>query len=280
MQINYTQHVAFIAHRHCLTQLVDRVVALVHAIALRLFQWMEQIKECLLGSSSYVQIIQGSQDGCYGGCNLDRVKEVFARLIANRAYGVTFDERHLSPQLSGGACSSMALEFIDQYLNQQVRIAANPVSELQSLGAAFRTCSDELRIRQAAFNAICSHPHEVSLDFKRDKVAALLGFHQRQIVYSSDEVVLSDANDRVGQIFRNLPRGVFVIRAIDPCVNHKGEFHGHSMALINESWGKFLYDPNFGLYQLKGDGIQAIQKWLSRVNSFFHIPNVRFYQVT
>ena len=102
---------------NCFSQIYRRLTAVIEAVVSSIFLLIASVREKLWGShADYTVISQGSQWGCNGFCPMDRIKQVCARLNANRVPGVFFNEANISQQVVGGACSSMALEFIHDRL--------------------------------------------------------------------------------------------------------------------------------------------------------------------
>ncbi len=259
-----------------------------------------QIKECVKGfiqmletwsSRIYCQIAlifyhaitlrEGSQNYCLGPIESHRVQQICNQLNTDRIQGVFFNTVTAERNMRGGTCSAMTLDYIDQYL----RLKAHGKTSFESLikiTPRYRTSSQEFMNHQAAFNTISKHPQEISSDFKRDKIAAMLKLFQRRVGVCSEEIRM-DAPDARDKILRNmavLPKGVFVVRALAYEQNAREEREGHSMAFINEEDGLFLYDPNHGTTQLKpGHSAEQVHLMLKDVHEAFEVPSVRMYQV-
>ncbi len=228
-----------------------------------------------------ITIRVGSQNYCLGPIESHRVQQICTQLNADRIQGVFFNTVSAEPNMCGGTCSAMTLDYIDQYL----RLKAHGKTSFESLikiSPRYRTSSQEFMNHQAAFNTISKHPQENSSDFKRDKIAAMLKLFQRRVGVCSEEIQMDapDAGDKILKNIDVLPKGVFVVRALAYEQNVREEREGHSIAFINEEDGLFLYDPNHGTTQLKaGYSAERVHLMLKDVHEAFAVPSVRMYQV-
>jgi hypothetical protein len=234
-------------------------------------------------------ICPGNQVFCSGWVPVKEVKAICQKLNESRPVGVQFDENSITDQLVGGTCSAMSLDFIHHYLNLKGNRQAETEEELftRVLVTSRRYeygSSPEFRVQQAAFNAIqkVAVERDSQPDFTQAKMASLMAFHHRKIVYASEMIDFEQkqAVEKTKDVWAALPQGIFIVRAIRPKANHKEEKHGHTMVLVNESQGKFFYDPNHGTRHLRSNQAAVdLYEALKRSNTVWDVPEHRFYQV-
>lgn len=243
---------------------------------------------CALGyvkQVDFIQLWRGCQADAGGIVAYNQVKRVCHILNGSRAIGVKFDPGLIPENLTGGTCSAMSFDYIDNYLKQNEGIGDDTTRRLEvikNMRLRYAVSSTEFRINQTAFNTICKFSQEHSEDFKKDKMASMLNFYDRKIVHASREVSLlsRNAQKKICSILDNLSYGVFAVRALLTADNAKEEERGHTMVLIKEKDGCFFYDANVGVLQLvKGSEAKVLHNCLQAACCTFNIPNARFYQV-
>ena len=127
-----------------------------------------------------ITVREGSQRGCIGPVAWGQVQQICNQLNAQRIQGVFFNAMAVEPNIHGGTCSAMTLDYIDQYLKLKAQ-GKTSFEALIKISPRYRTSSQEFMNHQAAFNTISKQPQENSPDFKRDKIAAMLKLFQRKV---------------------------------------------------------------------------------------------------
>ncbi len=238
--------------------------------------------------SKATQVFFGTQTGCNGKVTIDKVKQIFQKLLERKETGVTFNKNNIADSIEGGTCSAMSLEFIDSYFKAKGIAKLSQASDpalyagcIRSIGKQYRVSSEEMRNRQAAFNTIEEDKQTNSLDFKRAKIQSLANFHQFKIDFASDEIdLLTPAADQEIKKMDNLPLGVYLLRILQPADNEKKEEKGHSLVYIKEKSVGFFYDPNLGTQQLvEGNHTSTLNEEMKFSLQQFQINLARFYRL-
>jgi hypothetical protein len=223
--------------------------------------------------SQYLWI--GNQLGCRAPINRDMVNTIIENLRKTKEEGIEFNEC-LTNEISGGTCSAMALEFIDQFLKKKKASPNLDEATIIKSFTDFKTSNEIMKIRQAAFNEI--QVTNRGIDFKRNKIQSLANYHGLKINFASEEIILSETPSEADKkVAENLNPGIYLIRSITPCENHKGEVDGHSMVFIKKNKEEcFFYDPNFG--PRKTSNAEILQSIFNSVKSWgrFHCRFYRF----
>ncbi|MBI5274279.1 MAG: hypothetical protein HY860_04410 [Chlamydiales bacterium] len=236
----------------------------------------------LLPSWKITWIVQGSQAGCTGSVNMQRVLQVFQEIVQNRAGGVTFNEVRLKDTIKQGTCSAMSLDLIRAYLEcKQDRLIT--MDDLKRVGQKYITSSQEMKDCQMAFNSIELALDEIAdgVDIERNKMQSLANFYHLTIDDASSfmditQISFEDFKEEID----SLPKGTYVIRAICPDDNHKGEKWGHTLVYNNDGCIPFFYDPNGGILNLEKEDHGAILfRALGKCNIDFETNMIRFYRI-
>lgn len=230
----------------------------------------------------YSYVHQGSQEGCIGLVLQDRVQRICNTLNAHRPKGVFFNAMAIENQLHGGVCSSMAFDFVHQYLHTRTQSFSSPYQVVKEISHRYRNASMEFMLNQSAFNTIETNRQEPTVDFRKDKIAAMLKLYGRNVGHCSEEMDLSSqrSDRQISQIMAQLHKGIFLMRSLQPAQNQREEVQGHSTVFVNEEKGMFFYDPNYGTMELqKNHAARIMHDLLQQAHRHFNIPHLRFYQV-
>ncbi|MBA3723101.1 MAG: hypothetical protein H0W88_11975 [Parachlamydiaceae bacterium] len=234
-------------------------------------------------------LFNGSQIGCYGSVPYSKVEAVWKKLVCHRELGIDFNKEKIVSYLDGGACTAMAFEFMCAYLklkkvsiNSSKSYTKTMQSYLERVGTTFSTCSEEMRIRQAAYNTIEVRKFEAEIDYSKNKIQSLANFHDLKIDFSSQEIDLNTINSdkelNVG--IAKLPEGAFMVRILKPANNEKLEEHGHTLIYIKEKGLGLYYDPNTGLRNLiPSEQASYLFKAFKKNQQEFEVHKARFYRI-
>ncbi len=234
-------------------------------------------------------VFRGDQRGCYGGVSVSKVEEIVASLGVKSPLGICFNKNKITSFLMGGACSALALEFVERYLRLQKDMMSGKIENqepyfdrVKKIGTHLAQSCEAMRTRQRAFNTIEVIQPCVSLDPFQSKVQALANFHSLFITHSSTEINVHKQLDEaeVCNVVDGLPNGAYFLRIIKPAQNEKLEEHGHSLVFVKENGMKLVYDPNFGLENLAGEkpSRALLQSFITNFNSY-QVSKARFYRL-
>jgi hypothetical protein len=233
-------------------------------------------------------LFSGSQRGCNGLVPAPKVQSVCKRLNQNCSLRIRFNKDKITSELSGGTCTAMSLEFLDTYFKEKTRRRGNLsdtlVGRLMLIGPKFATSSEEMRIRQAAYNTIEIERLDLNTlsDYSRNKIQSMASYYSFQIDYSSPEIDTIDSNNEnelLNQV-ENLPEGAFLMRILKPANNEKLEEAGHSLVYIKDPQSALFYDPNNGLSHLPlSEAPSFLLQKIRLCYDHFRISKLRFYRL-
>lgn len=236
-----------------------------------------------------IKLFNGSQTGAIGTARPDRVLRVLDRLEAQKESGIEFNRRKVTGNIEGGVCSAMALDFADSFFklkNLHVQTGQHSpeifLNAIRDLGRQFASSSEEMRIRQAAFNTIEVRGGAAGIDVARNKVQSLANLHNFRIDHVSREIQMERADRRraVSEEVSQLPDGLYLLRTIEPSYNERLEVAGHSMIYVKNRQEGFFYDPNDGVkYMSNVDHSSEISNVLVYCLNQFHTSRARFYRM-
>ena len=269
-----------------------RLVACVHFTPVlgQLAMLVEWIASRILSRITLNEMLfEGTQDDCSGTAAPHRVLQVIDRIHQCRERGILFNRGKVSGSIHGGVCSAMALDFADQFFKLR---KARPITghsgdfflkTIRSLGAQFARSSEEMRVRQAAFNTIEVLRNAAPIDASRNKVQSLANFHGFKINHASAEIAVDSAScsQAVEREAASLPDGLYLLRTILPSNNERLEQHGHSIVYFKERGEGLLYDPNVGARYMKNiSHLPVLSQSLANYLERFHTSRARFYRLS
>jgi len=227
------------------------------------------------------RITTGHQIGCDGIFADWKTKQIAEFLRKNAKDGITFKPENIPLVMSKGTCTSMSCEWLDRYLENPIQ---NPVSFAVSTQNSFAESSLAFRTTQAAFNCLelVAGSSPVSTDTScQNKMQSILSFYGRVISAASEMIDFQQNLEETiwNAFYQALQEGAYIIRAIRPAANTKGEEEGHTLALIKSSQSDVFYDPNFGSFQFSQNQASHLYFFLNWSKELFNIPSVRFYQI-
>lgn len=233
-----------------------------------------------------VEVFKGTQMGCNGSVVVDKCNNIFNRLVAKQPQTIFFNRSEIKPRkdntlkVMGGTCSAMAFRYAVRSLNAE-RGVEELIEKGEEIGKEFGQSSAEFRTQQAAFNAIKVHKGIKGADYSRDKMQALLNYHDLKITFTSEEISTPKVRkDELKEQLNRLPNGTYVLRVIHPNDNDKLERHGHSVVFIKENARGIYYDPNYGAkafpYEKSADVLNSSFKEMER---HWDVTQARFYRV-
>lgn len=237
-------------------------------------------------------VFQGNQAGCDGPVSISRATSMLAKLHALRPRCIQFNPIKIVSSLKGGTCSAMSLEFLDTYFKAK-RISIEKYNHrfdklldlMIKVGQNFSSSSEEMRNRQAAFNAIeidLEHPLLEITDYSKNKVQSLANYHSLITDYSSLEIDIDqfDSESRLSHELATLPEGAFFVRILKPANNEKLEEHGHSLVYIKENGLSLFYDPNYGLKNLSSlEHSKTLFEGFKKCLQSFGVSKATFYRM-
>lgn len=238
-----------------------------------------------LKKEDFKKIKEGTQEENRGEIDVSLAQDYCDALndLSEKTH-VAFSADRLQNPLTGGTCSAMAFEFINDYLTN--RLSSNPEKIIHEMGDKYQRSSEKFRTHQAVFNTLHRDAQYPSDDFMRDKIGAMLRFYDRTITDASERFYIEfgtkneieQAKETIASFLDNYPEGIFVVRSILFGTNDKGEEYGHSTVLIREPDKTFFYDPNQGIFELSNESQDVVdilkpmmQKWV--------VPFGRIYKV-
>lgn len=246
-----------------------------------IFEWRKQ-------NLYLFKLLKGTQGLCEGETQIDRVREIFNQVSKARPSGIHYNDSGIEGRITGGNCSAMALEFASEYLRERGTLS----SSLSVLAGRIRRLAEkyalaptednplvqEFRNRQKAFNCV-EVDLSKSIDFSRAKIQSMANFHWLKVGRASPEFThhKSEGQDALAREIAMLPKGVHLLRMILPSDNCKLEERGHSLVLIKEELGIFLYEPNDGVYLIRDHVAAEIGKFLKHNRRLFQLERSRFY---
>jgi hypothetical protein len=137
-----------------------------------------------------------------------------------------------------------------------------PIANLSELKVAFKNLSSKtktldcitkscpaLRDLQMAFNAIRIQDKQKNLDFSKHKIESLAQIYQFSIKTTSEAIVIRspEAKTVFKEKIEKLPKGAFLLRALNKSDNDKLENFGHSLLFNKAEDFIGLYDPSIGM---------------------------------
>lgn len=269
-----------------------RMVALVQFVPVlgQLVMLVEWVVSRLLDRKKMNELLfEGSQNGCNGIAERERVLQVVDRVDRLREQGVFFNRSKITGSVEGGVCSAMSMDFAGAFFKlRKVNVNVGQSSSdfflksILDLGAQFAQSSEEMRIRQAAFNTIEVRRDAPSVDVSRSKVQSLANFYGFKINHASDEIVVNSviSNRILDEEVSKLPDGLYLLRTIQPSNNERLERCGHSMIYFKERQEGLLYDPNVGArYMRNVNHTSELSQSLSDCYQAFSTSRARFYRL-
>lgn len=234
-------------------------------------------------------LFYGSQEGANGFALADRVLRIVGLLDRWKENGVEFNRDKVTGHIEGGTCSAMALDFAEWYFNLRKRhIKTGYCSTdtflncIRNLGERFAASSEEMRIRQAAFNTIEVRRDVTGIDTARNKIQSLANLHAFKVDHSSHEIQVDQAGHErvVKEEISKLSNGLYLLRTILPSDNEKLEVLGHSMIYVKDQQEGFFYDPNKGAsYFVHMDYSTKLSESLESYLRDFRASRARFYRL-
>lgn len=235
-----------------------------------------------------ILLTRGDQQDCNGGIIQAEALKICQLLNERRKTGVIFNINYselTQARTRGGTCTAMSMDYLHHYLTRSKDISGKDkiIQFILDTSLQYKKSSIEFRTQQAAFNAIQKAPAELSVDFKKSKIDSLLQFYGHKIddSYLPIEFDITTSNSQsMASTLQNLPNGAFIIRALKPSDNEKGEEHGHTTALIKEQDEIFFYDPNYGttLLSYSQPGKNLFEK-LGQTHRYFGVPEHGIYKI-
>lgn len=236
-----------------LCPIIGLIASIIEAIFAKCFNFFSQM--------SNTWIFNGTQYGASGPVSISKVEAIRDKLDNQSELGIQFNKNNVKDQIEGGTCSAMAFEFLDTYfkLKKSASFQSFETKKLKNrfkeAGKKFATSSEEMRVRQAAFNTIVvkqSETSETNVDLSKNKIQSILNYHGYKIDYASEEMdvtTLTSSSDLHPKM-EKMPEGVYVIRILKPADNEKLEEHGHTSIYVKEKKFGLFYDSNKGLRKL------------------------------
>lgn len=256
---------------------------------------IEAIVHKLLNNTSPVLnrkwLFRGSQVGCYGKVSIkkaDKICEKLESLSQNQSLGIHFNKANLTKELTGGACTSMSLKYLNTYFKikkhckNKPNYRTNVINRLFEKRSRFESCSKNMRNLQAALNTIEIIKADTEADICKNKIQALINHHNFFIKSSSEEIDLMelDARNQFKKEVDRLPSGAYFLRILEPSENCRLEESGHSLIYTKEKGVDLFYDPNFGVRDLsQSEHSDVIFNRLKPCQEEFAVHKVRFYRV-
>lgn len=229
-------------------------------------------------------LFKGTQEGCYGHVSQNKAASVFTRLFQNRERGVTFNPAKITDYLQGGACTAMGFGFADEVSRLKAQRCSKTqfLNGVRSLRQQFKNCSEEMRVRQAAFNTIEVQGNTSDMDIARNKVQSLANLHNYKIDHTSQEIRVGngDCSAAVRDEMAQMPDGLYLLRSVKPANNEKLEECGHSWIYFKDQQEGIIYDSNYGAkYMNHVDHAQEISQNLNKYFEDFQTSRARFYRL-
>jgi hypothetical protein len=186
-------------------------------------------------------LFHGSQRECIGLAHPERVLRILDRIDRCKERGIGFNRNKVTGSIDGGVCTAMALDFAESFFSLRkihVEIGQHSsdifLNRIRDVGRKFAESSEEMRIRQAAFNTIEARADGPGIDIGRNKIQSLANLHHFRIDHTSQEIQINRADYQrsVEEEVSKLPDGLYLLRTILPSRNEKLEVHGHSMIYV------------------------------------------------
>jgi hypothetical protein len=184
----------------------------------------------------------------------------------------------------------MALDFADAFFHARKvhakvgqRSTEAFLNSIRDLWKKFERSSEEMRVRQAAFNTIEVRGPSAGIDSAKNKIQSLANLHNYRIDHTSREIHIDQANSSnvIQEEVSNLPDGLYLLRSIEPLNNERLEKHGHSMIYVKDQQEGFFYDPNYGTkYMSNVDHASELSQNLIKCYQQFQVSKARFYRLT
>jgi hypothetical protein len=277
-----------------LCPLIGLIATIIEAIVVKCILFMSQNNNHLskIPFSQRKWIFIGSQRDCSGSVPVAKVQTIVAKLVSKKVAGITFNKDKVTGTIERGTCTSMALEFANQYFKLKktyVQSAKFPEEEVLAKIAAlepqFATSSPEFMLQQAAFNTIEVQKGSDEIDFSKNKVQALINYQGFKIDHSSEEIDLDkyyyrlDLDVEFEREIEVLPEGTYFVRILKPSDNEKLEEHGHSLIFVKEHGLRLFYDSNYGLKNLSLEKMRSLLYDFKQMVYQFEITKMRFYRL-
>ncbi|MES2200018.1 MAG: DUF4116 domain-containing protein [Chlamydiota bacterium] len=218
----------------------------------------QRIDELAQNENSTIGLFASEQLLKDGIVDSKKIQNFLTVLRKKAKEGIYFTEPE-SSSLSGGTCSAMSLTFIHELLSNK-----KPITNITEFKSALRELSSKattkdcitkscpsLRDLQMSFNSIRIAPQDrpKNLDFSKHKIESLAKIYGFSIKTTSQSIAIRD--DQAKTIFKEemekLPKGIYLLRALNKADNEKLESFGHSLLFIKAEDFIGLYDPSVGM---------------------------------
>lgn len=209
--------------------------------------------------------------------NVAESMRVFQCLHKRRPKQIYFRFQDVSFFDQKGTCSAMALDFLARYLESCAEIT-DPIdcaSIIKTFKPYYRANVSTFSSRQASYNTITvdtSLP-VLSETAKEKKIQALANYHNLTIAPATPSIDIQ--HPEIEALVNQLAAGNYILRALSPAENKKGEWYGHTMILIKKPEKSIFYDNYDGAVVIHGDVGEYVKEQLES----WHIPEFRFYAV-
>ncbi len=234
-------------------------------------------------------LFKGTQIQSEGWLNPERASRLVDYLNQRRESGIVFNQSRITPFINGGTCTAMSLDFAEEFFKlRKVHVMIGKHSDdlflnsIRDLGQRFAESSEEMRTRQAAFNAIEVISHPPGMDVAKNKVQSLVNLHGFKVDHSSCEIQVdrADYERTLKEEESKLPDGLYLLRTVKPFNNVREELHGHSMIYVKNQKEGFFYDPNEGAkYMRNFDHLSELSAALAKCCRIFDTSRARFYRL-
>ncbi|MES2199946.1 MAG: DUF4116 domain-containing protein, partial [Chlamydiota bacterium] len=224
-----------------------------------------------------------------GAVDTKKVQDFLTVLRKKAKDGIYFTDSEFS-SLSGGTCSAMALTFAHELLFNK-----KPITNLEDLKKALNQLASKptekdcitkscpsLRDLQMAFNTIkvSSQDKSKGIDFSKHKIESLAQVYQFSIKTTSQPIIIR--SDQAKTIFKEevekLPKGIYLLRALNTANNEKLENFGHSLLFFKANDFIGLYDPSVGMTITSPKGLDDfIQNTVLFSLKRYALQEARFY---
>lgn len=197
-----------------------------------------------------------------GYVNQNTLPSHLQSLLSSSVNGISFAPGEAQPYVLDGVCTAHCLSFISILLNASSNEKKYYEKYSRCLYDNFRdkvvnslkNCptDTEIRTHQAALNTIYNTQQQMlSFDaFLEAKVTAICALKNLRVVSVSENTIdFLNKKEQVNfehfkQIISELSEGTYLIRAVKPANNHKGEHYGHSMVFIKKPNETYFFDPS------------------------------------
>lgn len=273
-------------HLNLVREELDNAVLSVREVAIRVLDTRQLFILLAFQTRIFSEIVLHDlqQPGCFGFINRQKASKICDILNGLNSPDIQFDKRWIAPQLEGGACTAVTLEFLVRYFFLKTSyLGVNNSDEeiVNGIRVMPKRFSDEdSRSLQGAFNTISVA--RSAEDCSKLKVQALLSYYNFRIVEASKERDLFDNRPLVEVIheIKSLVDGIYFVRNILPMNNNKMESMGHSTAFIKHGRVHLYYDPNQGVVKINPEQSSFfVLKCLYADYRMFKLTRFRFYRI-